>query len=92
MSKETIYKQKDGVSSRRLGEELMLYDSENDKVHVLNEIAAFIWKLLDGTNTVEDIENILRQRFKDTSPKDISGDIKETLERLKVQRLITSET
>lgn len=88
MSKETIYKQKDGVSGRRLGEDLMLYDPESDKVHVLNETAALIWNLLDGTNTIEKIEEILRQTFKDAKTRDISGDVKETLEKLKQEGLI----
>ena len=62
MSRETTYKQKSGVSSRKLGQDLMLYDPKSDKVHVLNETAAFIWGLLDGTNTTEDILHFVRER------------------------------
>ncbi len=88
MSKETKYKKKKGISSQRLGQDLMLYDSESDKVHVLNETGAIIWELLDGKNTMGKIEKILAQRFDDASPQDISKDIEEILRKLEKEGLI----
>lgn len=88
MSKETKYKKKKGISSQRLGQDLMLYDSESDKVHVLNETGAIIWELLDGKNTMGKIEKILAQRFDDASPQDISKDIEEILRKLEKEGLV----
>ena len=92
MSKETIYKQRKGVSNQRLGEDLMLYDAENDKVHVLNETGALVWELMDGTNTTERIQDILKEKFKDVPAEKISNDTREVLEKLKHERLIDSQT
>ena len=92
MSEETMYKQKKGVNIRRLGEDLMLYDPENDKVHVLNETGGLIWELLDGTNTVDKIEDMLKQRFKEMPAERISTDTGEILEKLKQEGLISSQT
>lgn len=88
MLPETIYKQKKGISSRRLGNDLMLYDQETDKVHVLNETGALIWELLDGKNSLIDIEKIFIKQFPDTKTEEISRDIKEVIEKLETEGLI----
>ena len=82
------YKKKKGVSSQKLGQDLMLYDSESDKVHVFNETGAIIWELLDGKNTMGKIEEILAQSFDDASPQDISKDIEEILRKLEKEGLV----
>lgn len=88
MPTEEIYKKKDNISSRKLGSDLMLYDGDNDKVHVLNETGAIIWELLDGTNALIQIENKLKEYFKDTSKENISKDLTEIIEKLKTEGLI----
>ena len=39
---------KDGVTLRRSGGEILLYDAAEDRVHVINPPAAAIWDLCDG--------------------------------------------
>lgn len=89
--KETIYRQKDGISSRRLGDGLMLYDPHTDRIHTLNETGACVWELLDGANTIEGIEGILKRRFEDASPQKVSQDVAEILEKLRQEGLIASQ-
>lgn len=88
MRSETIYRKKERLPIRRLGSELMLYDQETDKVHVLNKNGVLIWELLDGKNTLFDIENIFIKQFPDTKPEEISKDIKEVIEKLESEGLI----
>lgn len=88
MPPETIYRKKEGISSRRLGRDLMLYDQTRDKVHVLNETGALIWELLDGKNSLPDIEKIFIKQFPDTKPEEISRDIKDVIEKLDSEGLI----
>lgn len=76
------------ISSRRLGAELMLYDPDADKVHVLNETGAIVWELLDGKNSIGYIEKILREKFNDTPKETISRDLAEIIERLKSEGLL----
>lgn len=66
----------------------MLYDQKNDKVHVLNETGALIWELLDGKNSLSDIESIFTKKFPDTVKKEISKDINEVIQKLVSEGLI----
>ena len=43
------------ISVQAIGDEVMIYDSAGERIHVLNHSAQAIWKLCDGTNTLEDI-------------------------------------
>jgi hypothetical protein len=40
---------------KELGDELMLYDEINEKIHVLNHTAYLIWSFCDGCHTLKDI-------------------------------------
>lgn len=82
MQRDIIYRQKEGVSTRKLGDELMLYDEASDKVHILNETGILIWGLLNGENNLLDIENSLIRQFPDAKPEEISRDISEIIEKL----------
>ncbi len=44
---------REGVTLRRSGDEIILYDPAEDRVHFVNETAAAIWELCDG-ETEED--------------------------------------
>jgi len=43
------------VSSQTLDDELILYDPDLGRAHVLNRTAAQVWSLCDGTRSVEAI-------------------------------------
>ena len=45
--------------TQELPDELMVYDTSNDKVHCLNKTAAAIWRQCDGRRTVQDVANAL---------------------------------
>jgi hypothetical protein len=54
---------KEGVLSRQLGDEWLLYDQTNGSIHVINSVAEFVWRMCDGSNTLVDIENHVRNDF-----------------------------
>lgn len=87
MQRNIIYRQKDGVSIRRLGNELMLYDEGLDKVHILNETGTLIWGLLNGKSNLTDIANSLIRQFPDAKPEEISRDISEIIEKFLLEGL-----
>jgi hypothetical protein len=89
MNKNIVYKKKDGISARPLGNETMLYDSENDKVHILNETGTLIWNLLDGKNSIQIIQDSFSKQFPDTNSEEIFTDIKEITEKLSNEGLIS---
>lgn len=90
MENPNIYKQKESISTRKLGSDLMLYDKEADKVHILNETGALVWELLDGKLNIADIEKIFIQKFPGTKHEDISADINEIIKKLLSEKLVTS--
>lgn len=45
----------EGLVIEELGDELLIYDTANDRAHTLNRTAALVWKLCDGNRTVSEI-------------------------------------
>ncbi len=54
---------KDGIMSRKTGDEWVLYDTDEKSVHIVNSTAEFVWSLCDGTNTLKDIADKMRHTF-----------------------------
>jgi Coenzyme PQQ synthesis protein D (PqqD) len=50
---------KAGIFEEKLPNEVVLYDRENHRVHRLNLSMARVWEALDGTQSIEQIANIL---------------------------------
>jgi len=48
-------KPKDGVLFRELDDGCVLYDPQGEKVHSLNLSAGFVWCLMDGERSLDDI-------------------------------------
>ena len=44
--------------------ETLVYDLRVSEAHCLNETAAFVWKNCDGSNTVSEIADLIRSRYK----------------------------
>jgi len=55
--------QKDGVLSRKVGDEWVLYDSEKGSIHVINSMAEFVWRMCDGSHDLNNIEDHVRGAF-----------------------------
>jgi hypothetical protein len=71
----------DGVFSKALGNETLLYWADGKAIHVLNRTARRIWELCDGQNTVQEIEKVIRAEFQlPDSQVDIAGDIEHSLQ------------
>jgi hypothetical protein len=51
------------IVAKDLGSELMLYDPEEDAVHVLNAAASLVYKLLHDGRKPGEIEREMRQAF-----------------------------
>lgn len=48
---------------QELPDEVMIYDSANDKAHCLNQTAALVWQQCDGSNAPHDIAQILSKKL-----------------------------
>lgn len=85
---EKVYTKKENISEQKLGNELMLYDSASDKVHVLNQTGAYVWELFDGKRTLVAVKNCFIERFKDTPEDTIKKDLEDIIKLLIKESLI----
>jgi Coenzyme PQQ synthesis protein D (PqqD) len=67
------------ITVQVIGDEVMLYDSDNEKIHVLNHSAYAIWQLCNGENSLADMCEHLAVRYTDSS-LDLIDDIKTTID------------
>ncbi len=51
-----------GLVSRQVGDELLVYDLERQQAHALNAVAAAVWRMCDGARTVPEIAAAVRDR------------------------------
>jgi pyrroloquinoline quinone biosynthesis protein D len=61
--------------------ESLIYRRPTKAAIYLNETATVIWKLCDGTRTVQEVIAILAESFPDAG-QDIAADVKETIDEL----------
>ncbi len=76
------------VFRQELDSEIVLYDSNTRKVHILNQTAERIWELCDGTHTVSDIAADLRTTFAAPPTAPIENDVANTVEDLTSKGLL----
>jgi hypothetical protein len=69
-----------------MGQEVVLYDITEDKVHSLNPTAAFIWKQCDGSRTVAEIARNLERQFQGGDGQEL---VWSALDQLQRQNLLT---
>jgi len=65
----THFARRKNVIVRQLRDELLVYDERTKKAHCLNDLAAAVWKLCDGTTTVSEMVRRLEKESK--SPVDV---------------------
>lgn len=51
---------KTGLVIQEMPDELLVYDTENNKAHCLNRTAAFVWKSCDGRKSAADIAHLFQ--------------------------------
>ena len=81
MTPTSVPKQAFGFFVEEMEGENLLYRLGTHKAIHLNETATLIWKLCDGSRTVQDIIDLLKKEFLD-SEADIALDVREAVELL----------
>lgn len=61
----------DGLVIQDMPDEVLVFDTQTNKAHCLNETAAFVWKACDGKKSVAEITKL----FGDESGKAVSEDL-----------------
>jgi Coenzyme PQQ synthesis protein D (PqqD) len=71
---------KEDVHARKLGDEWLLYDSQSEKVHILNPTAEYVWRLCDGNHDLEAIKAKLREAYEDINDEQLQSDLDQIIE------------
>jgi PqqD family protein of HPr-rel-A system len=78
------------VVTKELDSELMVYDPDEDAVHVLNATALLVYKLCSQGKKPAEIEREMRQRFAIDQDQDIVSGIRECIAELQAKGLLSS--
>jgi len=81
-------KRRDDLLAQESGEEVMLYDSIADEMHILNPTAQFIWARCDGLHSIEQIADELRIAFAVAPEVNVQNDIVQTLNQFNTKSLL----
>lgn len=81
MTPVSVPKQAFGFFVEEMEGENLLYRLGTHKAIHLNETATLIWKLCDGSRTVQEIVDLLKKEFPN-SEADIAVDVREAVELL----------
>ena len=73
---------REDLAIHELGDEVMLYDAANEKIHVLNHTASLIWNFCDGQHSIKDIKEEMNKYFPIIEDKHLLHDIMKTIEEL----------
>jgi hypothetical protein len=76
---------REGLLEQQVGDELVVYDVKESVACGLNATAAAVWRLADGSRTVPELAESLRDQIGDLADEDL---VMITLDRLDEQGLI----
>jgi hypothetical protein len=77
-----------GIVEREVGGDIVLYDTERDSVHVLNETAREIRRLHASGLSPEEIERLIREQCRADEDRDVLADVRQCLEDLRARGLL----
>jgi hypothetical protein len=86
----TFPKKKQNLKVKVTGDEIIIYDMDLKKVHVVNEIAEKVLSFCDGTNSVEQISEHIKSEYETEDGKDICNDITGIIEKFNEIELLES--
>jgi len=78
----------DCIIKQELNDELMVYQTDSEKVHVLNPTAKEIYCLYQDGKSITDILTIMQRRFDIQDEQQLSDDIKNCIMQFKEQKIL----
>lgn len=78
----------DGLWTEDLEEEIVILVEADDQIHILNETAAEIWRLVDGQRSLDQIQRAFADTYPDVDPQILAEDVREVLDDLGKKGLV----
>lgn len=75
------------VVESEVGGNISLYDSATEEVLVLNETASDVWRLCDGSQTLDEVVKLLARSYR-VEPSDIHAEVVETVQGFRERGLL----
>ena len=82
---------RDDLLISEIGGDLILYNTADEAVHVLNPTARVVWELCDAQHTADDMAQALRASFDIPPDRDVLADVAETLAAFSTKGLLRTE-
>jgi Mg2+/Co2+ transporter CorB len=82
---------KDGVLSRKLGKEWMLFDPEKGAIHIINAMAEFVWNMCDGSHSLDEMERRLKDVYQVPDGANLNRDLQSIIQSFTSMGLLVSE-
>lgn len=80
------------VRERSVGLDLILYDPATQNVHMLNAVAAAVWRHITPDRSLENIVEALQLSFSIVNPRGLYGDVEQLLDELvEVELLVDAD-
>jgi AAA15 family ATPase/GTPase len=78
----------DCIIKQELNDELMLYQTDCEKVHVLNPTAKEIYSLYQDGKSITDILTMMQHRYDIQDVQQLRDDIENCIHQLKLQNIL----
>ena len=85
-------RQREDVQAQKLEGEWILHDPANGSLHVVNEMAHFVWGLCDGTHSRSDMARRITETFEVPEGRDLAADLDEILGRFGELGILRAES
>jgi PqqD family protein of HPr-rel-A system len=76
------------ITSKKIGPDLMVYNTEREEVHFLNPTAELIYRLCQEGKSEQEIQEAVCKTFDIPETQDIRGDIAKCLASLQTSGLV----
>lgn len=76
------------IVTKELKNELMLYDTKSDHLHILDTTGRLIYKMLHEGKSVDEIETAIRDKFQVSDGQNIRNDILNFAQQLQAKGLM----
>lgn len=73
MARDLNFRMKADFPEQEIGDELMVFDHEADKVHVFNGTSALVWKCLKNGQSLQEAEALFRGTYTIEEGKDVAA-------------------
>jgi hypothetical protein len=85
-------KMNNNVEWHRIGPQVLIYQPNEDQIHVLNETASLIWEALQSGKTNSELVKTLHLIYPDADVQILTQDVEQTLQQLKQKGILGYES